>query len=192
MGGRRCGDLKLEGLVTTSKQPSRRLERIGQQRPRLHNNVLAELAGGQRLALKNRPRFQTEASVILDRPKTFSLASRTVRKFRWTSKRRRCKDAFSLRPRTKSDDLGDDGAFFKMEPTTAKTPTPPPTTAAAATPTTTSPTKHTLESSLSSGVTSLDKAGAGLIRRWSETTSSTKNTISEQVCPKHTDSVTRR
>ena len=98
----------------------------------------------------------------------------------------------TLRPRTKSDDLGDDGAFFKMEPTTAKTPTPPPTTAAAATPTTTSPTKHTLESSLSSGVTSLDKAGAGLIRRWSETTSSTKNTISEQVCPKHTDSVTRR
>jgi hypothetical protein len=34
----------------------------------------------------------------------------------------------TLRPRTKSDDLGDEGGFFKLEPATATTTTSTPTT----------------------------------------------------------------
>ena len=96
----------------------------------------------------------------------------------------------TLRPRTKSDDLGDDGTFFKMDSTTTttthKTLTTTSTTMSKTSPTTmTVPSnKHSLEGTLSSDgpASSTDKAGTGLIRRWSETTSTAKNQLSDQVC----------
>ena len=94
----------------------------------------------------------------------------------------------TLRPRTKSDDLGDDGTFFKMDSTTTtttKTSTTATTSTTKPSPTalTVSTTKHSLEGTLSSEgpPSSSDKAGTGLIRRWSETTSTAKNQLNEQV-----------
>ena len=95
----------------------------------------------------------------------------------------------TLRPRTKSDDLGDEGAFFKLEPTPTQTSlnlTSSSKPSQTSLTTMTSSTKPSLESSLSSGGANgpPEKVGAGLIRRWSETTSSAKNQnqIPEQVC----------
>ena len=92
----------------------------------------------------------------------------------------------TLRPRTKSDDFGEEGGFFKLEATTATTTstTTSATTTAAKTAVTSSSNKQYLESSLSSGGGSGngEKVGVGLIRRWSETTSSSgKNPVAEQV-----------
>jgi hypothetical protein len=96
----------------------------------------------------------------------------------------------TLRPRTKSDDFGDEGGFFKLEATTTSTTTTTTsTTTAAKTALTSSSNKQYLESSLSSGGGSCtsgngqsEKVGVGLIRRWSETTSSSgKNPVGEQV-----------
>ena len=75
----------------------------------------------------------------------------------------------TLRPRTKSDDLGEEGAFFKLDQAPASLTSGNGTKPA---------NKTVLESSLSSsGATNgpAEKVGAGLIRRWSETTSSAKN-----------------
>jgi hypothetical protein len=101
----------------------------------------------------------------------------------------------TLRPRTKSDDFGDEGGFFKLDATSALTTT---TTATTSTTTTaksamtSSSNKPYLESSLSSGGGSgngaSEKVGVGLIRRWSETTSSSgKNPAGEQVGFKQRD-----
>jgi hypothetical protein len=90
----------------------------------------------------------------------------------------------TLRPRTKSDDLGDDGTFFKMDATPSTTATSS-TTATTRTVVTTATTKPSLETSLSSGgsgsASPSDKVGTGLIRRWSETTSTSKTPSTDHV-----------
>ena len=77
----------------------------------------------------------------------------------------------TLRPRTKSDDFGEEGAFFKLDQAPATLTSGNGATAKQA-------SKTILECSLSSSAAAngpSEKVGAGLIRRWSETTSSAKS-----------------